>query len=228
MTDVVEEWVVYDPPKSVSFGHSSVPRDPRKAWPIVEGFLSCLDKVEWGHHVELTCHESSRWTDVSVAERRISEAKSLFGPSLNPQDPHPRWKISGSQLLSAIQFALDDDKYPKQQMGPVSFYFSYHFLWTEFEQRPYWTGRRDPRSRSSRLGVTIGGRKLFLQPTFVFPAPWSSDHLREFIMRVEQSVPFRFRDQYFKRSIPPKKTGRGRLLNLPRSWRTSATKVDSL
>ena len=221
MSDAVEEWVIYDPPKSVSFGHSSIPRDPRKAWPIVEKFLGNLDKIELGHNVELTCHEGGKWTDVSIAERRISEAKNLFGPALNPKAPHPHWKISEAQLSSAIQFALDDDRYPKQQMGPVRFHFYYRFLWPEFEQRPYWVGKGDTRPRSSSLGVTMGGRSLFLQPTFIFPAPWSSERLREFITRVEQMIPFRFRDQYFKRSIPPKKSGRGRVLNLPASWRTS-------
>lgn len=219
MVDVVEEWVVYHPPKSVSFGHSSVPRDPRKAWPIVEKFLRGLQKVELGHSVELTCLEGGKWTDISVAERRIGDARNLFGLPLNPEDPNPRWKISEVQLPSAIRFALDDDKFRKQQMGPVSLHFHYRFHWPEFEQRPYWSGKRETRRKDSSLGLSMGGKSLFLQPAFVFPAPWTSDHLREFIARLEPMVPFRFRDQYFQRWIPPKKTGYGRMLNLPASWR---------
>lgn len=217
----VEEWVVYGPPKSVSFGHHSVPRDPRKTWPTVEAFLRKLDHLELGHTVELICNEGGKWTDVAVAERRISEAQSVFGLALNPQDRNPRWKISASQLSVAIQFALDDDKYPKQQMGPTRLHFYYRFRWPEFEKRPYWTGKGDTRPRHSSLGVSVGGRSMFLQPTFVFPAPWHSELLREFITQVEERVPFRFRDQYFKRSLPPKKSGHGRLLKLPASWRTS-------
>lgn len=228
LPDTIEEWVVYQPPKSVSFGHTSTPRDPRKAWPIVEEFLGGLEKVELGHNVELACDEGGKWTDIAVAERRISEARRLLGVPVNPKDTHPRWKISSTQVQSAIQFALDDDKYPKQQTGPVRFHCNYHFFWPEFEQRPYWVGEGDERRRHSMLGVTIGGRGLFLQPTFVFPAPWSSSHLREYIMRVEQKLPFRFRDQYFKRWIPPKKSGHGRLLTLPASWRTSTIKLDAL
>jgi hypothetical protein len=221
MTGMVEEWLVYNPPKSVSFGHTSTPRDPRKAWPIVEKFLGSLANVELGHSVELTCHEGGKWTDIAIAERRIEEAKSLFGAASNPQDAYPRWSISSEQVSSAVRFALDDDRYPKQEIGPVSFHCYYRFLWPEFEQRPYWASKNDTRPRSSSLGITVGGRRLFLQPTLVFPAPWSSDYLREYLVRVEQTIPFRFRDQYFKRWIPAKKSGYGRFLNLPASWRAS-------
>jgi hypothetical protein len=34
------EWVVYHPPKSVSFGHQSRMRDPRRTWPTVERFMA--------------------------------------------------------------------------------------------------------------------------------------------------------------------------------------------
>lgn len=48
MTGAINEWVVYSPPKSVSFGHQSRVRDPRKAWPTVEQFLMGLEQRQWG------------------------------------------------------------------------------------------------------------------------------------------------------------------------------------
>lgn len=226
MTNAIQEWVVYHPPKSAAFGHHSTPRDPRKAWPLLERFLAGLDGVELGHFVELTCYEGGKWTDTAVAERRINDARLSFGPILNPTSPHPRWKISETQLPTAIQFALDDDKFPKQQWGPVSLSFYYKFLWPEFERRPYWVAEAEKRPRQSSLSVSMGARKLFLQPIFVFPAPWNSKFLRDYISRLEQMVPFRFRDQYFKRWVPAKKAGFGRMLKLPASWRDSHTSTD--
>lgn len=151
---------------------------------------------------------------------QIGEARLLFGPELSLTSS-PRWKIREAHLESAIQFALDDDKAPKQQMGPVRFYFYYRFFWPDFERRPYWASEMETRKRNSDLGITLGARRLFLQPNFVFPAPWTSEFLRNFITEVEQAVPFRFRDQYFQRCLPAKKGPHGRYLNLPNGWRSA-------
>jgi hypothetical protein len=114
---------------------------------------------------------------------------------------------------------MDDDKFPKQQMGPVRLSFSYWFLWTKFEQAPYWSSQNELRNPRSNLGISLGGGKLFLQPTFVFPAPWNSRILDDFISQVEERLPFQFRNQYFKRSLPGKLSRRGRMLKLPKNWR---------
>ena len=131
---------------------------------------------------------------------------------------HPRWMISESQVKSAAAFALDDGGFAVRPPGLSRLHFYYRFRWAEFERLPFWSPAGEARRLDSHLGVTLDSVTLFLQPTFVFPAPWYAETLRDFIAGIEKTVPFRFRDQYFKRSIPSK-SGNGRLLNLPKDWR---------
>jgi hypothetical protein len=225
MTDVTQEWVVYKPPKSVSFGHQSTPRDPRKAWPQLQRFLAEVSALEVGHQLSLTCHSPNPRTEAAVAERRIEAARRLFGPEREPErdfpNIFPHWQLSDEQMATAVRFALDDDQFPKQDEGPVRFYFSYSFLWPEFEQFPYRIDQKDTRKRQSGIGVFIGGNRLFLQPHFVFPAPWHSPILQGFLRQLEKTLPFSFRDQYFKRWIPKLTKGayNGRSLKLDKNWR---------
>jgi len=221
MIDAMQEWVIYHPPKSVSFGHQSVPVDPRKAWSQLQQFLARVSALEFAHHFTLTCNDANQWTEPAVAERRIEEARALFGPERDIPEGGPHWHLHETQLTRAVQFALDDDKFPKQQMGPTRLYFGYSFLWPEIERLPYWSPNGDTRKLQSTIGVSLGGNKLFLQPHFVFPAPWHSNVLRDFLHQVEETVPFRFRNQYFKRSIPKqtKQSYHGKLMKLPEYWR---------
>jgi hypothetical protein len=219
MTDAVREWVVYQPPKSAAFGHNSKPRDPRLVWPKVETFLSGLADVELGRISELICDGPSKWTDAQIATVRMAEARQLMGREAERSTPDSCWKLSESQIAPAVQFALDDDKFPKQEMGPTRLHVCYSFLWPEFERLPYWMAKGETRRPNSDLGVTVGSGRLFLQPAFVFPAPWNSEILRNFITHIGQIVPFRFRDQYFKRWLPPRGSAQGRRLNLPKNWR---------
>jgi hypothetical protein len=223
----VSEWVVYHPPKSVSFGHQSRVRNPRRAWPMVEQFLADFTQYELGHDVELRCHGPDAHTDLAVAMQRIREARSLFGPEVNPKQTDPRWKLSQAQLKAAVEFALDDDKFPKQAVGPSWFAFSYRFLWKDFERLPYRVRGNESRDPKSLLGVIFGYKGLFLQPTFKFPAPWNSEYLRDFVARIEPAAPFRFRNQYFKRSLPTRNANskRGQFLNLSKNWREATIPI---
>lgn len=221
VSDNSSEWVVYHPPKSVSFGHQSRIRDPRRAWPMVKQFLGELTEFTLGHNAELTCRGPDIGLELSVAMTRIREARYLFGPEINPSETNPRWKIGNAQLEVAIRFALDDDRFSQQQLAPTWFHFYYRFVWKDFEKLPYKMIEDKARYRASTLGISFD-RRLFLQPNFVFPAPWTSEFLRNFIARIEVMAPFRFRDQYFKRWLPPVRrggTGYGRYLNLHKSWR---------
>jgi hypothetical protein len=218
------EWVVYHPPKSVSFGHQSRMRDPRRAWPTVERFMADLTLFTLGDRMELTCHDPSARTDGDVAAARIREARRCFGPEIPPQGrykTHPRWKIGESQLESAIQFALDDDRFPKQELGPSWFSFNYEFRWKEFDVPRVVPSGAEPRNCVSHLGVTIGQQRLFLQPSFIYPASCNSESLKDFIDRSELIAPFRFRDQYFNRWLPPQSPAskHGRYLRLEPTWR---------
>jgi hypothetical protein len=110
------EWVVYHPPKSVSFGHQARIRDPRKAWPTVERFLNDVTRSVLAERISLTCHDASERTDERVAAARLEEARRRFGPDVAQSGPyrsHPHWDLDASQFAPAIEFALDDDKFPK-------------------------------------------------------------------------------------------------------------------
>jgi hypothetical protein len=216
------EWVVYGPPKSVSFGHQSRIRDPRRAWPLTEQFIAALTRSTFGHRMTLTCLAEPQ-TNGDVAAARFQEARRRFGPETEQHGhhkTHPNWILTESQLPLVIEYALDDDKFPKQESGPSFLSFSYQFCWIEFDRGGAATGKTDSRRVLSTLGVIMGGQRLFLQPHFIYPAAWNSESLKHFIDRSELIAPFRFRDQYFKRWLPPAKpTSFGRVLRLEAAWR---------
>jgi hypothetical protein len=217
------EWVVYHPPKSVSFGHQSRVRDPRRSWPMVERFLAELTTFTLGSRVVLTCHDPGPQTDTAAAAARLAEARRCFGPerASGMYRTHPHWTLSESQVTAAVRFALDDDSYPEQPVGPSRLSFNYQFCWNEFDRFSGVKSGTESRSLMSSLGVIIGRRRLFLQPDFIYPAPWNSEPLKDFIDRTESIVPFRFRDQYFKRWLPPlgPRSKFGRQLRLDANWR---------
>ncbi len=226
------EWLIYHPPKSVSFGHQSRPRNARKAWSLTKSFLEEFTHYELGHHRDLTClalGESDEPIDQTIMQNRIQVARSLFGPETGDPRYHPSWNLPETLVESAIEFALDDDKFPKMPHGPTRLHFHYRFLWSEYWQASSGLGTLDgfdgSRNCFSNLGVTIGGQRIFLQPMFVFPGSWQSPEIRFFLEKIELKAPFRFRDQYFKRSLPPakkRKYGRGRVYNLSKEWRSQS------
>jgi hypothetical protein len=224
MDDESREWVAYIPPKSTAHGHQSRIRDPRRAWPTVERFLVELTTFTLGPRAKLICHGPSAHTDAAVTAARLEEARRCFGPEDASEAVgriDRRWTLNASQVAAALQFALDDDKFPEQQLGPTWLSFSYQFFWTEIEQSSASTSAGDARNRMSFLVISAGQRRLFLQPAFVYPAPWTSESLKEFINRTEAIVPFRFREQNFKRWLarqsPANNTGRH--LKLDANWR---------
>jgi hypothetical protein len=216
MTADVEEWVVYHLPKSVSHGQASRIRDPRKAWPAVQKFLTALTQVTLDPRVLLMCLEIE---PLEVAAARIDEARRRFGPE-TAQSPTLVWTLNETQLTSAIDFALDDDKFPRQAYGPSLVTFSYRFFWNAFVSDPVEENRAERDPASSFLFVTIGQRRTFLCPHFVYPAAWNTQPLRDFIDSSEPLVPFEFRDKCFKRWLSPRHpANRGRLLRLDPDWR---------
>ena len=71
------------------------------------------------------------------------------------------------------------------------------------------------------LGVSVGGRKVFIQPTFLFGA---SEQDREFVAKLktlEGTMPFVPKDSYYYR-LEPKKTGEGeKLVKLHPGWQSA-------
>jgi hypothetical protein len=93
---------------------------------MVELFLNTLTQYSLSPRIELAVSAPSEWTDTAVSAARMEEATRLFG---SEKDTHPgRWAINELQLATAISFAFDDDKFPRQQAGPSDLYFSYRFL----------------------------------------------------------------------------------------------------
>ena len=105
-------------------------------------------------------------------------------------------------------------------MGPVWLSFVYYFTWKGFDRAPPPIDRRD--RNTSFIGGFVGQQRLFLQPSLAFPVPWESTRLRGFIARIEAALPYRFRDQYFKRQVPSRNARtQGRSFKLDRNWRST-------
>jgi hypothetical protein len=216
MSADAEEWVVYQLPKSVSHGQVSRIRDPRKAWPAVQKFMTSLTRATLNPRITLTCLQTE---PREVAAARTDEARRCFGPETE-QGRTSVWTLSEAQLTPAIDFALDDDKFPRQAFGPSLVTFGYRFFWNAFDLAATEANGAGLDRASSFLAVTVGQRRMFLQPHFVYPAGWNTPSLRDFLDRSEPLVPLQFRDQCFKRWLSPEKPpNRSRLLRLDPGWR---------
>jgi hypothetical protein len=218
------EWVSYRPPKSALFGHRVRARNPRLGWKKINDLLERVADLALIGHVAptLDCYLPHVSTARDVAEKRIAEAETLFGPPvskiLNNDHPHWRWELPPAALASAVGFVLDNDRFPEQANGPTRLHFAYNWLWREFAYL------EDTRHKSNSMGIWIGksvlGNTILVQPSFVFPAPWDSPELRAFLVEMEPHIPFRPSDGNFKRWLPPKSKGSsGRLLKLDKNWR---------
>jgi hypothetical protein len=213
------EWVVYAPPKSASFGHQSRLRDARKAWLATQEFLNAQTDYTLGHHRRMTCYGPTPQTEAAVATARLAAARETLGPETSVETNHVHWDVDPAKLSAAVDFALDDDRYPNQNWGPTALHFHYWFTWKDAEIRGMSSELRDVRSG---LGVRIGSGAVFLQPRFVFPAAFDSHDLRTLLATVEPTTPFRFRDQYFQRWLQPTRKGSaGVTRKLDRNWRSA-------
>ena len=213
------ECVLYSPPKSVGFGHQARIRDARRAWEHTRAFLD-----EYAYHrvspqARLQCWGSSVGLDASIAEVRAQAATDLFGPG----EPSER-TITTARLDEAIAFALDDDHWPRQAIGPSWLSFDIQFLWKDFLTGP---PAMDPAAYhlheyASDFNVVLGNHRLFLQPGLFIPRPHDSAETKGFIARLARDLPFRLRTQYFQRLLPSPRGGYKRTLRLPKDWLSGA------
>ncbi len=209
------EWLIYRPPKSVSFGHQARVRDATRAWTLVDDFLKLHTDFMPGHRLIFTCYRAAEEADAMTAA-----AKAILGPETSADTHRIEWRIQPEQLSKAIELSLDAKRTPKHATSTdLSIHFS--FTWKNWVLP---NAPNEPRDRRSTLGVTIGAGSVFLQPRFVFPAAYDSAILRAFLALIEPSLPFRFRDQYFQRWLFPvghNSSGLKRKLN--KNWRSSCT-----
>jgi hypothetical protein len=214
-----EECLIYAPPKSVAFGHQARIRDARCAWAQTLVFLDEFAHHRVSPHIQLQCWGSNLGVDPTVAEARTHAAIDIFGPPEGFE-----WAIPTSRLDEAIAFALDDDHWPRQVIGPTWLSFSIQFLWKAFLPAPPTT---DPEAfhlheYASRFGVILGNHRLFIQPGLLIPRPYDSAHTKRFLSRLDHDLPFRLRPQYFQRLLPSPRGGYKRTLRLPKGWLSGA------
>lgn len=211
------EWVVYFPLKSVSFGHASVPRDPRRALAVLQDFLLTETKFKLSSQVKLHVWRG-KFVDETIASERISEARVMFGPETSTIPIGSIWEL-GSEILETMTiFALDDQKFPKQELGPCNVTFSYRFDWTQTESLHQSAATFGDHYKENYIVVDVGGKSLFLQPMLIFPQPYSSSALHEFIGRIEPKLPFRLREKHFRRLVMTR-SGTRKLAKLDPEWR---------
>jgi hypothetical protein len=215
-----DEFVAYYPPKSVGHGHHSRDRDPRKAWALTQKFLEAHAFADLAEPLKLTIWgPNNKWTDKTVSEDTIAEATQTFRAPPAVSGIFYSWELPETILLQALEFAFADDERPKQSLGPVSLYISYGIEWKTLKPPV----RDKPRlyRHGSKLGVSVGGRKVFLQPTFLFGLPFQAPKLRRILTEIEGDLPFTMRDDFFQRVVP-KKSGNGeKLVKLHKGWRSA-------
>ena len=211
------EFVAYHPPKTVSHGHGAKARNAKKAWVATQEFLSKHTNAILSPILKVTVWGSSEWTDTAVCEQTIAEGTVAFGCPPEVSGMFNVWELPNSCLSEALAFAFKDDERPKQQLGPVSLSIWYSFEWKTLPPVP--RGAESTFRRSCRLGVSIGGRKCFIQPTFLFSLPFDSPELIGFLSGLDADLPFVPKDEYFYR-VASKKSGNGeKLIKLSRGWR---------
>ncbi|MCC9598886.1 MULTISPECIES: hypothetical protein [unclassified Rubrivivax] len=214
------EFVAYHPPKSVSHGHGSRARNARRAWAATEEFIFKHTQANLSPTLRVKVWGPSEYTDATVFERAIEEGIVAFGSSPTVSGIFSVWELTNANLPQALEFAFKDEERPKQQLGPVDLYVSYSFEWKSLPPVP-----RGPDSshfaRGCRIGVSIGSRRCFIQPTFLFSLPSSSPELIHFLSELEPDLPFVPKDEYFCRVVPKKSDGGEKLVKLHRGWRSA-------
>ena len=138
--------------------------------------------------------------------------RAQFGREKDDAHVVRSWNLSEELLPQAVEVALENDRWPRQKMGPIELHFSYNFTWARLGTSDALPGQDwsfAPQSpRGSMLGIVIGARPLFLQPAFLLPYTWQSDELREYLGALEEALGFKFRDGWFQHIIAAKQPGR--------------------
>lgn len=211
----IRDEVIYQPPKASSFGHATIPRDPKKGWLKTLAFLETLTESSLPREADLTIRSHAKWTDVEVTRRCLEEATAQFGPATRVDgELTSSWSIPVNRVHEAVNFALLDLSRPPQELGPTWLGFSYDFWWKPHAALP---ALQRP-GEGSNIGIIHGGRRLFLQPTFRFPFEAASPLLTDFIAHVQPHLPFRLRESYFKQLLASAAGKAPRVRKLPAGW----------
>ena len=216
MTDVV-----YAPPKSAAHGHGSRARSAGKAWSAVQAFLSEHTIAQLQSPLKLTVFGPNQWNDLGVAQATIDEAVNTFGAPSSISGMSHDWELPTSRLAEALEFALADDRRPKQALGPTTLYVAYRFVWRDLPFGPTLADAGHDLQKCL-LAVSVGGRRVFLQPAFRFATSLDDKSFREELSALESDMPFTPRDDFYY-VVEPKKSGRGyKMRKLRKGWKSLA------
>ena len=213
--------IAYHPPKSVSHGHGSRVRGTRKAWEATQTFLREETAAELRLPVKLMLWGPSQWTDQAVVLQTRESANEEFGAPTTISGEFHNWELKADDLATALEFAIADDERPRQSLGPVSLYVSYSFSWRTMPNPP--PGETTQFfGRGSSMGVSVGGRRVFVQPTFLFAASDQDPLFRAELRALERSLPFKPNSNYYYRVEAKKSGGGDKRVKLPEGWSSVA------
>lgn len=208
--------LAYHPPKSVSHGHGPRARTARKAWDATQEFLNRQTVAVLHTPIKLSVFGPSQWTDASLVELVRSEAEARFGEPEISGEFH-NWALPVEQLGTALDFAFADEGRPTQSLGPSRLFVAYSFEWRTMPNPQ--TISKEHFGRGNWLGVSLLGRRVVIQPTFLFEASYQDPHFVGELKELEKAMPFVPNDRYYCR-LEPKKTGTGeKLVKLPKGWK---------
>jgi hypothetical protein len=210
--------ISYAPPKSVSHGHGSRARSARKAWEAIQAFLSAHTVAELQSPLKLTVFIPSQW-NADIAQVTVDEALRIYGSPTRRSAMSYDWDLPTSRLGEALEFALADDQRPKQALGPTLLYLVYFFVWRDLRFGPT-LGTAPHNLQKCMLAVSVGGRRVFLQPAFQFVTLQFDKNFVEDLSALESEMPFTPRDDFYY-VIEPKKSGKGfKMRKLHRGWKS--------
>lgn len=197
------EFVLYEPTKSVSYGHQAREKNARRAWAQIEDFLQKWTIAKLHESISLQCVPPYDGPVKVYNEFRahINRTLGTEGEGL--------WHFSPEDLPRALALAFDEEKWPRQQGdGPAYLRFTYDFEWAT----PILPAA-SPLRRGSSFTITVSGKRIFIQPTLIFPWPIDSGIIQKFLSDIGPDAPIQLREGYFKRMIPTK-NGEHRVLRI--------------
>lgn len=211
--------IAYHPPKSVSHGHGPRVRNSRKAWQAIQEFLVEHTIAELRSPLKLMSWGASQWTDAAVVEAVRAEATEVFGAPTRISGESCNWELPIENIAKALEFAFADETRPKQAIGPVSLHIWYSLSW---KNMPNPKEPSEHFGRGNLLGISVGCRRVFIQPMFLFGASDQDSNFLARLKRLESSMPFAPKDDYYYR-LEPKKSGAGeKMVKLHRGWKDAA------
>ena len=204
------EHLIYHPPKSVAFGHAPRKIDVRTAWKMAQEFIDRHTTGRLRSDIYAEAIGPLGYGGEKMLFPSQKYAKDLFGESVESENHWCKWRLTESDVPAVFDLFLRSHQHHRKIVSSFNFDLTYDFKWSDIE---------DSTIGGSFLGISFNDYNgIFLQPTFVFPFAWDALHHREWLGRVLDDSPFRFREQYFKRAVPTKTNDRYRTLKLTKGW----------